>query len=404
MLKIQQALISDGFLKMKPKLDELKIFNKIFTSPKGKEILLLDYLNSSDPCDKYVKECRGLGLFVDDFSIFRCGFKRFMNYGEVSCDNINFNEPFEVEEKEDGSLIMVSFLPGEGWIVGTRGSIFPTEKIPIYNCTIPESFKKTINWNEKFEKKLDPNCTYCFEFCSMANRVVVAYKQPKVILINIVDNKNLVEFNSEFIYKKALDLGVDAPKVYGFNNIEEIFIELNKVSGIEREGFVIKQRTIGESRYRRIKIKSKNYRELHNIFSCKSLNNLVKMVIEERRDEFNDFPEYLETYDKINFILQNYYNEMEEEYLKVAHLLEGPEEFQEKKKRFAKAIKDNKHKSFLFKKSSDSLSNAKDYTLSRMIFNGIYKKTFIKNLIADLGIDNQIGKQWVIVEDDAKDI
>lgn len=403
-LDIQNALIENGFEKMKPELDKLNINSKVFTSPKGQKILLLDYFINSNPLDKFVKECRGLGLLMKDYSVFRCGFHRFMNYGEDGSDNISFNDFFEVERKEDGSLIFVSYLPEEGWVVGTRGSIFPTEKLQVYNCTIPEAFKQTVNWNEDFENKLNPNYTYCFEFCSMGNRVVVKYETPKAVLLNIVNNKTLVEENSTTISEMARVLNVNEPKVFGFKNIEEIFRELKRVPGIEQEGFVIKQRTLGELRYRRIKMKSDDYRAIHNIISHKSLNNIVRMVLEDKKSEFKDFPEYLETYEVIEGILEQYFSDLEDEYNKKAHLLEGPEEFRVKKKRFAEDIKDNEHKSFLFKRSGDDTLKARDYVISRMKANGIYNKKYIKDLINQLKISDSVGKQWIVVEDDEKDI
>ena len=99
--------------------------------------------------DETTKQCRGLILDQEGYVIAK-GFDKFFNIEEHKTEEIP-NEPFEVFEKMDGSLLIVFWYEGK-WIVASRGSF------------TSDQAKKGIELLKKYNTDIMfRHLTYCFE-------------------------------------------------------------------------------------------------------------------------------------------------------------------------------------------------------------------------------------------------
>lgn len=266
-----------------------------FLKIKEKEDLVLFNYNQidSDPYDEIVKEARGLILDKDTLEVVRYGFRRFMNLGEVGCDQLDW-ETVGASSKEDGTLIFIYYYGG--WHVGTR-STFDAEEAEI-NSPYYKNFRELFNevaaqYNFEVEK-LPVGYTFCLELCAPANRVVVEYKEPKLFHILTRDNATLQEV--------SMNIGLPKPKMYMFSS-EKDYRELVESFDETHEGIVLK-----DAAGHRAKLKSKLYFELHRMINNNQITAeiaLEKIRTGEDKEFLTYFPEY-----------ENYFNFIQNEYLR----------------------------------------------------------------------------------------
>ena len=256
---------------------------------KAKENLVLFNYNQlvSVPTEEIVKESRGLILERGTWNIVRYGFRRFMNLGELGCDNIDFNSCYG-SEKMDGTLIFIYYY--NDWHVGTRQT-FDAEEAEIqalgYNNFAELFYEVAAKYKFDFAN-LDPNHTICLELCSRSNRVVVDYEEPQLFHILTRDNTTLEELN--------IDIGIPKPKFYFLENKKE-YKKLVDSFDETHEGIVL------QDKYNhRAKLKSPLYFELHRLAANHQIT--IEMVVNkirtgEDRELLCYFNEYAPLFAKI---------------------------------------------------------------------------------------------------------
>jgi hypothetical protein len=293
--EIQKLLRSNDFNVVTSILDEKDIRWKIEMSPvTGNEYLHLDYGIKASKSDIMTKECRGIALEMSSWDIVRYGFYRFMNFGEGGCD-ISFEdtqEDFEYEEKADGSIIILSYFENR-WIAGSRGVVFPNDKLAC-GSTLEDLFW---NYSQIDYEKLDKNICYTFELCTMENRVVIPYKQASIVLIGArKKDENWREMTSKELEQILNDLlnfsnkRIRRPNIFSFLSIMDCVKSAGDLPGFQ-EGFVVKRWNEEFCRYDRAKIKGRAYIDLHHIVSSLSLRNLVRLAIFGNRETLESFHE-----------------------------------------------------------------------------------------------------------------
>lgn len=226
-------------------------------------LVILNYDQiESQKTDPIVRECRGLVLNVDNFSLVAPCIPRFFNWGEVAHELELFNwNNFCTQEKVDGSLVTIFYF-NEKWYAKTRGS-WAKDTFPGLNMTWNQAFLSTLEVSSLEELKLDPEVTYICEFCSLYNKVVREYKTPCMYLLTAFRGNKELHWEEIPEHDKFL-----RPTLYSFSSVEEIkeFIEKTSVLDATYEGVVIR-----DNNNRRHKLKSATYVSLHQM---KGNNNL----------------------------------------------------------------------------------------------------------------------------------
>lgn len=117
--------------------------------------------------------CRGL-ILDDDFNIVARGYKKFFNISQRPLE-IGYDDPVEVMDKADGSLILLVSTPN-GYICATRGS-FESE----------QAIAATKHWKINYGHLIpDPEWTFLFEWVGPSNRIVLNYDKNDLVLLGAV--------------------------------------------------------------------------------------------------------------------------------------------------------------------------------------------------------------------------
>jgi hypothetical protein len=158
------------------------------------------------------------------------------------------------------------------------------------------------------EEELPKDCTYIFELCTMHNKVVRAYKEPKLFLLGIItgDGKDV---SDNFLYGVASHMGFDRPRKFRFGSVDDIvsFLLMNSATDATFEGVVVR-----DGNGLRIKIKSTTYLALHhlkgegkNMFMPKYI--LPFVLSGEGAELLAYFPEVQSAYDAVNIAVAEHY-------------------------------------------------------------------------------------------------
>ncbi len=407
-LKIQKFLHATPWEEAAKQLEEWDINFHFEISPiSGKEYLHLDYGIKADKTQEITKECRGLVLEKDSWGIQRYALYRFLNFGEMGVDTFDERESIIYEEKADGSLIILSYFEGHGWVAGSRGAIFPSAKVQGYEVTFEDLFWDVCGLtpkeaNEIFDKKI----CYIFELCTLFNRIVIPYEQPYVVFLGARDSSFFGDYGE--IRVKGLDLIYDflskylknirRPKTFIFSSISECVEKSKDLPGFE-EGFVAKQWYEKQHRFKRVKIKGRAYLDLHHVVTSLSLRNLVRLVVFDDRECLETFPEYLEVYDKIESALQQFYNNVFDLYVGAATKVSSIFDEREKRKQFALAVQ-GPYAGICFSLYDGKEESVHDFIVS-LAGRG---KSKVKWIIEQNKLDKIAGDKWRTDVDEDADI
>lgn len=239
----------------------------------------------SDFTNEIVRECRG--LIIDKYYNPVCiPFYKFGNYGENYVPDIDWSVA-KVEEKIDGSLMKLWYYKNH-WHISTNGTINAenAEIGTVNKFNLESSYKnfkdlfvKAMLDAELYTQNLNKNYTYMFELVSPYNRVVVPHEKIKIYHIGTRDNNTLQELE--------IDIGVEKPKIYDCNNLDDLVEMASKLRYCE-EGYVVKDKS-----YNRIKVKSPAYVAVHHVISGMNENKLIELIRKNETEEFiTYFPEY----------------------------------------------------------------------------------------------------------------
>ncbi len=281
MLKVQQYLNSKSF---KDLSDSHGVYGSL-SSCKKKVSLNYDMVEVKND-DLLASECRGLIIAKQDGSefphdekgkldeyyspgetvIIAYPFDRFFNYGQDNV-NVDFSKGVKVQEKMDGTLIIVNwdFVNGD-WCVATRSSpdadIIGTNGLTfrvLLERALLEEYKVSF---DQFSSRLDQTVTYCFELTTPLNRIVVNYSNFELTLLGARDLKSGIEID---ICDDILDIGIKRVKEFDFSDVDSLVAWVNTLKPLESEGVVVRQQALdaGAKSYNRFKVKSEAYCNLH---------------------------------------------------------------------------------------------------------------------------------------------
>jgi len=255
-----------------------------------------------------VRECRSLTLEKDTWKLVARSFPRFFNWGEVidEQDDFNFSD-FQVQSKEDGSLITVYWYQGE-WHANTRGS-FGLQEVQFTEYTWQDLVAQALRVKDlqSIDIVLPKNLTYVFELATPYNKVVRTYPDSRMYLLTaFCDHGNeLAAGPRSGLDELATAINAYRPNTFDFSSIEQIqeFLDKMILEDPTFEGVVIR-----DNENRRWKIKNPAYLSLHkmrgegdNLYNPKHL--LPWVLKGERAELVTYFPEVADKFDEISVLV-----------------------------------------------------------------------------------------------------
>jgi RNA ligase len=204
------------------------------------------------------RQCRGLVTDSKGFILAR-PFPKFWNLGEVEVPNLP-NEPFQVFDKLDGSLIIAYLYDGE-LAVNTRGSFTSRQALDAYEWLAQPT-------DPCWFRGIDE--TYLFEWIAPDNRIVVDYgDRRECVLLDVIDTRTGRSVGRPQPFTRAESISVD--------RLDDLPDRENA------EGYVVRfQRGL------RVKIKHPRYVEIH-----RALNGLNEHRVWEMLKQGEKFDEML---------------------------------------------------------------------------------------------------------------
>lgn len=290
---------------------------------------------------KEVRQCRG--LIVDkDYNIIAKPFNKFFNYHELEKLDLTLpEEPYEIYEKLDGSLIIGTQYQGEP-LIASSGSF------DSHQANTARKF-----FREKYlDAQFQPDKTYLFEIIYPENReltpLVIDYgNQEKLVLLAIRDTQTDTDLPLEQIGS------IPIVKKYQSTKINELL----KHDFKNKEGYVLR---FTKSNFR-VKIKFNNYVLKHRIVSQMSLKTVWELLKDGKnlRDLLDGAPEHylewaLESVEKFEIQFSKIKKEVESQFEATINYLDS-ENPNWKRKDFALYVQEHfpKNTAYLFHKLDD---------------------------------------------------
>lgn len=248
----------------KETLEEKKIKVKI-REYNGILFGIFNYDILADFTDEIVQEARGIIIRLDTCEVVCWPFRKFGNWSEPYADKINWDHAV-VQEKLDGSIIKRWFNPGTMEWQWSTNSTFDAFEAPLTDTvgsiktfgdliTSASNYQEFLNLGELANNK---ELTYIFELVGPQNRIVVKYPITKLNLIGIRSNKTGDEM--------PIDINFAKPQEYPLKTFDDCVAAakaLNPNDNIQKEGFVVVDRSSYPDGWHRIKIKSPEYVAMH---------------------------------------------------------------------------------------------------------------------------------------------
>ena len=292
------------FIQNNPDWESLLKTYPYFINIKRKDNFIIFNYNqiNSSFSEEIVRECRGIILEDIIFRPVCVPFFKFGNYGESYCPDIDWSTA-EVQEKVDGSLIKLWNYKGE-WKHSTNGMIDAKDAELSEFVTEFRTFDKLINIAImncclNFDK-LDKNSTHMFELISPYNKVVIYHPE---INLRYLGSRNNITFEE---YNAGIYIGIDMPKRYKFNTLEDC-IAASKDLPFNEEGYVVV-----DNNWNRVKIKSPAYVMTHNLLTGPMTEDrIIDLIKVNEQDEFLIYyPEYIPKFNEVQDKIDNFINDI----------------------------------------------------------------------------------------------
>lgn len=229
-----------------------------------------------------VREARGIIFREGDWECVCDPFRKFGNWGESYCPEINW-ETASVQEKVDGSLI--KFWYDNGWHISTNGTIdafkanLNNVKYQNFGQLVLDAIRKVFTDEHNFFDMLAPELIYMFELVSPYNRVVIPYDETELYFLGARRISTGREWCTEDL---RVSLYFKTPKRYPLHSLEDVQKAANALSWDE-EGYVV-----CDADFNRVKIKSPSYVMAHYVRNNNTINidRLVQIILDGEQEEF----------------------------------------------------------------------------------------------------------------------
>ena len=232
-------------------------------------------------------ECRGITFMLDDegnaAALVSWPFEKFFNLHENPLSGggdgpvLDLDNPLEVQEKMDGSLISSMYCVGESRVwMKSKGSLFSEQATAARLLLETEEYADLAKFVDDMVMLHD--YTVIMEYTAPDNRIVVAYDKPGLTVLGVRDNWTgayipLTNTTGDVTRFFVRDIAAEV------TDTEEFVKTIADMQHIE--GFVIRLRS-GQ----RVKIKGDWYAKLHHIKdSINSQRRLFEAVVYDTIDD-----------------------------------------------------------------------------------------------------------------------
>lgn len=308
------------------------------------------------------REARG-SIFTCEHNEWRCvcrSLDKFGNWGEsyAATKKIDWSKPVTVQEKVDGSIIRVWCWKGL-WHVSTNGTI-DAFKAECGDSTYGDVFYAIIEKYTTmyaFFKALNPMFTHWFEMVHpQYNQIVVHYNEPAIYYLG---RRNMVTMEESVYFDVFSNIAwIKTPKVYKYNNLDEVLEACHKM-GENEEGYVVcAYEQMEDGSFLRIKCKGDEYLKRHKLRGNGPLTS-TKIVGLWQTDTLDDFlayfPEHTDFVDKIVKQIRDLYEKADIAY-DVVKGFGKRKDFAMRAQSYVKPIQ-----SYLFARLDEKVECARDY-------------------------------------------
>ena len=308
------------------------------------------------------KEARG-SIFTNIHNEWVCvcrSLDKFGNWSEsyAATKKIDWSKSVTVQEKVDGSIIRVWCWKGL-WHVSTNGTI-DAFKAECGDSTYGDVFYSIIEKYttvRAFFETLNPMFTHWFEMVHpQYNQIVVHYDKPAIYYLG---RRNMITMEESIYFDVFSNIEwIKTPKVYRYNNLDEVLEACHKM-GENEEGYVVcAYEQMEDGSFLRIKCKGDEYLKRHKLRGNGPLT-AVKVISLWQDDTIDDFlayfPEHKEFVDKIIFKISHLAKKMDIIYDALS-TIKNRKDFALCAKKWIKPIQ-----SYLFARLDNKTENASDY-------------------------------------------
>ncbi len=241
--------------------------------------------DDTDPLGSAMRrECRGL-IFDLDGNLLSRPFHKFFNLNEreeTQYKNIDFdNFNIEAHTKEDGSMIRGIILKGKLRLCTKMGITEYSENAEAWLEKQSDDYKLTL------KQMVMDDVSPIFEWVSPSNRIVLKYREDKLVLLAVRDNKNGEYFDLSDNHWRALCKVFEVAETCHlvtmgkWNNNTFMGWINNTRSQRDMEGFVLVF-----NNGHRVKIKTDWYVELHKLKeNFQHERNVVRIIMDNTFDD-----------------------------------------------------------------------------------------------------------------------
>lgn len=238
-------------------------------------------------------------------------FKFFNLHENPDVMGLNLDMVERIETKADGSLIS-TYVDSGSVFLKTKGSLTSDQAVASYKW-IQEPSQADM-WNSLQHLTL-MGYTINMEWTSPRNRIVLAYQEDGLFILNIRNNQTGVIYSSLKDLQSVCDFNVSHLEKYWIDSVDlstvnksDFVNQIDKMCGIE--GYIVKFK---DGKW--VKVKTEQYRELHK--TRDSVNNnkaLYACIVNEAADElrslFHDDPYSLKRIQVAEEHVSRHYNHM----------------------------------------------------------------------------------------------
>lgn len=249
-----------------------------------------------DWSSELVRKARGLVLDKDGTIIAR-PFEKFFNLDELQAKHHKdlpsdvkalsqpLDEPFEVMDKRDGSLVIMYTYQDE---------IIPSSSGSVYSAH-SELFQKHIDTKlttaqKEFLRELGRTHTIMWEYTSPKNKIVLSYKEDEMVVIGLIETQTGRDYSHAEIVEIMEPHGIPVVELLDLHTLEEVIDYVDSTADIE--GVIIRY----ESGHR-LKLKTEEYFEKSKTsqmlnpnapHSTKNFEAVIDLLMSGREGDLDD--------------------------------------------------------------------------------------------------------------------
>lgn len=272
----------------------------------GRDLYVIKYMhNGIDWTKPWALDARGLVINGEGTVISR-PYRKFFGYKQLelredqpesirALSNWSEGLKYDVTEKLDGSLVIISWYEGDLLITSSGSST--NGYIDAFTKWLKENLTDS---NMEVLKDLAKEYTLMFEYVGPSNRIVVSYKKTRIVFHGMVETDTAHNVVDRGVLESvARSIGVDIAKKFDYT-LEDLIRLQETQKGVE--GYVVTFET-----GHRLKFKTAEYVELHSeadlffgrVLTNRKLDILINLCEEDELDDIIAEAERRENYELI---------------------------------------------------------------------------------------------------------